>query len=77
MTAPWMPPLPEPHGNPFAAIMISACREYGLACYQQAIEDAAKVCAEEAKKWKYPKYRYAAAAATHCEALIRRLKDTP
>lgn len=34
-------------------------------------EACAKLCAEEAKNWKNPKYHYATAAAEHCYKAIR------
>ena len=100
MTAPWMPPLPEPpafyryqFSSFYGDVWRSDHREWnghtpkateGLYTADQmrraqadaaraALEQAAKVCADEAPKWKYPRYDYATAAALHCERRIRAL----
>ena len=58
MTAPWMPPLPEPVGEiPYrrpsgmigrlAGYAADQMRDYGIACARAALEQAAKVCRNE------------------------------
>jgi len=48
MNLPELPDHPEPRAFKWSELEKKAMREYGKACYLQALEDAAKVCETEA-----------------------------
>ena len=72
-----LPEHPEPHTYTWTKLEEESIRAAMVAAYNEAIEDAAKVCTKDAEQFAKDDWQSTALACYACTNTIRKMKETP